>query len=66
MTDLVPVLARILLRYAAGALVTWGIVAPEDAQILAMDPDLAILVGAGLGAVVEAAYAIARRNGGAT
>ncbi len=63
MTELAPVLARILLRYLSGALVAYGMIAPEHAEIITMDPDLAIIVGAGIGAAVEAAYAIARRTG---
>jgi hypothetical protein len=66
MIDLLPVFTRIVLRYFAGALVAWGLVAPEDAQLLAMDPDLALIVGAGLGAIVEVVYAWAKRHGGAT
>jgi preprotein translocase subunit Sec61beta len=66
MTDLLPVLSRIFLRYLAGALVAFGMIGPEDAQIITMDPDLALVVGAVLGVVVEGAYTWARRHGGAT
>lgn len=66
MIDLVPVYTRILMRYVSGALVSWGLLAPEEAQLLAMDPDLAIILGAGVGALVEGAYAWAKRQGGAT
>jgi hypothetical protein len=66
MTELVPVLARIGLRYLAGALVTYGILAPEDAVFITTDPEIVMLAGLALGAVVEGAYAWARRHGGAT
>ena len=66
MREIVPVLSRIALRYFAGALVAYGLIAPEDAQVITMDPDVALLVGAALGAIVEGAYALARRKGWAT
>ena len=66
MNELLPVLARIALRYLAGALVAFGIIAPEDAQIITMDPEIVLLVGTVLGIVVEGAYAWARRHGGPT
>lgn len=66
MIDLIPVFARIALRYLTGALVTWGLLAPEDARLLMLDPDLAVLVGAALGAAVEAVYVWVKRIGGAT
>jgi hypothetical protein len=66
MTELAPVIARIGLRYLAGALVAFGIIAPEDAQIIHTDPEIVMLAGLVLGAVVEGAYAWARRHGGPT
>lgn len=61
-----PVLARIILRYLSGALVAYGIIPHEVGAELAMDPDLALIVGAAVGAITEAAYAITKRKGGAT
>jgi hypothetical protein len=66
MNDLIPVLSRILLRYLAGGLVAFGIIAPEDATIIHTDPEIVLLVGMLLGAAVEGAYAFAKRHGGAT
>jgi len=54
-------LSRIIARYIAGALVTYGFfTAPEAAQI---NPDLVLIVGAILGGAVEMAYTYARRSG---
>lgn len=61
-----PVLARIVSRYLAGALVSYGLVGVETGAALAVDPDLAILIGAVLGAATEVIYAIAKRKGWAT
>lgn len=70
MSDLAAPLARVLLRYLSGALVTWGFAAPEDAALVLADPEverLAVLViGGAIAAVTEAAYAVARRTGGPT
>ena len=53
--------ARIIARYLAGALVTWGFfTAPEASQL---NPDIVLIVGAVLGAGVEMAYTLARRMG---
>ena len=60
------VIARILLRYGAGALVALGALSPEFADMIAMDPDLISIVGLGLAALVEGAYAFAKRKGWAT
>lgn len=57
-------LARIIARYLAGALVAYGLIAPQDAA--ALHPDLVAFVGAALGALVEGVYAVARRKGWAT
>lgn len=54
-------LTRILARYVASALVTYGFIAAPDAAV--MEPDLAILIGVAVGAVAEGAYALARRFG---
>lgn len=61
--DMIPVLARIILRYASGALVTYGVIPHDQAAELAMDPELALLVGAGIGALTEGFYVLARRFG---
>jgi preprotein translocase subunit Sec61beta len=64
--DLIPVIARIALRYLSGALVAYGVIPHEAGAELAMDPDLALVVGAALGAVVEAFYAAVKARGGKT
>jgi hypothetical protein len=61
--DLIPVFARILLRYVSGALVAYGVIPHEVGAELAVDPDLALAVGAVIGALTEGFYALARRNG---
>jgi len=54
-------LSRIIARYIAGSLVTYGfLTAPEAAQI---NPDLVLIVGAILGGAVEFAYWLAKRWG---
>lgn len=58
--------SRILLRYVAAALVAHGWLTPDDASMLAMDPDLQMMVGAGIGAAVEAWFALAKKYGWAT
>ena len=56
-------LARIVLRYAVGA----GIMGSAAiGNQLAADPDLVLYVALGIGAAVEAGYAIAKRKGWAT
>lgn len=54
-------LSRILARYIASALVTYGAVAAPDAAV--MEPDIAVALGVGIASVTEAAYALARRLG---
>mgnify|MGYP003459522747 CR=1 FL=1 len=61
--DLIPVIARIIARYASGALVAYGVIPHEAGAELAMDPDLALMIGAGLGALTEGFYALAVRFG---
>lgn len=58
------VYARIIARWIASALVTYGWFMPEYAADL--DTDLALVLGAVLGAVVEGVYALAKRKGWAT
>lgn len=56
--------ARIIARYISGALVTYGMLtAPDAAQL---NPDIALIVGAVLGAGVEVAYTYAKRVGWTT
>lgn len=59
-------IARIAIRYLAGALVSYGIIGAETGEYLAIDPDLAMIVAGLMAAGVEGAYALAKRNGGAT
>lgn len=60
------VFARIILRYVAGALVTAGYLDSTLGNQMGMDPDLIMLVGAGLGIAVEFTYAIVKKVGGKT
>lgn len=59
-------ISRIILRYVAAALVTYGLIPHEVGSQIATDPDLIVMVGLGLGAAVELGYAVARRRGWAT
>lgn len=59
-------IARILARYLSSALVTAGILAPDFAAQIGADPDVILLLGAGVGVVAEWAYARAKKNGGPT
>jgi hypothetical protein len=58
---------RIALRYLAAILVAHGWLVPEDARLIAGDPELAaaleIALGVLIGVCVETAYLIARRAG---
>lgn len=60
-------LARISLRYLAGALVAYGLISPGDASFINTDPDLVEAISAGLGVAIavgtEWAYRLARRLG---
>ncbi len=56
-------LARIILRYIAGA----GVMGSQQiGNQLAADPDLVLYLSLGIAAAVEAAYAFAKRKGWAT
>lgn len=66
LANLTPVFARIALRYLSGALLGIGVIDMATSQAIVDDPDLLILVGAGIGALVEGMYALARRFGWAT
>jgi hypothetical protein len=59
-------IARILLRYVAAALVTYGLIPQEVGAQIAVDPDLLTLAGVALGSIVEVGYVLARRLGWAT
>lgn len=56
-------LARILLRYLAGAGIMGSMTLGDQ---LVADPDLVLYVSLAIGAVVEAAYTYAKRRGWAT
>ena len=58
--------ARIIARYIAGAMVAYGIVDQDTAQSIYTDPDMLILIGAGLAGVVEVVYGLAKRRGWST
>lgn len=51
-------IARIILRYGVGA-----IVGASQAELLAGDPDMVSIIALAVGAVVEAAYVMAKRKG---
>lgn len=51
-------IARIILRYGVGA-----IVGASQAELLAGDPDMVSVIALAVGAVVEAAYVMAKRKG---
>lgn len=59
-------ISRLILRYAIGALVMYGLIGAETGEYLAFDPDLALIIGGILTAIVEGAYAIAKKRGWAT
>lgn len=54
-------IARIVLRYGVGA-----VIGAAQGDMLAGDPDVVSLVALGIGALVEGAYALAKRRGWAT
>lgn len=60
------IIARIVLRYAAGALVAAGYLDADLGNQLGADPDVLIIVGGALGICVELAYAFAKKRGWAT
>lgn len=61
------VLIRIVLRYGAGILVTRGLMGADDAASLSTDPDVAMAIEVGIGAVIAGATEVwhlaARRFG---
>jgi hypothetical protein len=54
-------LSRIAARYVSGALVTYGLMQPD--QVALIQPDLALIVGSLIGALSEIAYALAVKKG---
>lgn len=60
------IVARIALRYAAGALVAAGYMDADLGNQIGADPDLLIIVGGALGVCVEVAFAFAKKRGWAT
>ena len=61
-----PVLARIIARYLSGALVTYGLIPHEIGAEIAVDPDIALAIGAAVGVLTEGVYAFAKRKGWTT
>lgn len=61
---LIGPIARNLARIAGGALVGAGLATPEMADLITAD--LAIVLGAGLVAIAEGVYSLAKRKGWAT
>ncbi|MFC3061261.1 hypothetical protein [Paenirhodobacter populi] len=62
-----PAIIRNILRYAAGALVAKGLIAPQTGLAIASDPvlveSLSLALGAVLGLIAEGFYALAKRAG---
>lgn len=54
-------IARIILRYIIG-----GIIGAAQGDMLAGDPDIVTAMALAIGALVEVAYAIAKKRGWAT
>jgi hypothetical protein len=63
MTALAPVLARIVARYLAGALVAVGALAAGSEAQIAADPEVLMILGGVLAAITEALYGLARAKG---
>lgn len=63
---MIPVISRIVARYLSGGLISIGLLSPDLAAEFAMDPDVALVLGAIIGAATEGAYAWAKRKGLAT
>jgi len=57
-------IARIVARYIAGLMVSYGVMAQSD--VAAFMPDLVLLIGALLGLMTETFYAVAKRKGWTT
>ncbi len=63
MTAIIPVFARIIARYLAGALVAVGALAAGSEAKIAADPEVLMILGGILGAITEGFYALARKQG---
>ncbi|TGR84600.1 hypothetical protein EN866_32865 [Mesorhizobium sp. M2D.F.Ca.ET.223.01.1.1] len=50
-----PVLIRIALRYAAAVLVTRGLLGADDAAAISTDPDIQMVIEAGVGVAIAGA-----------
>lgn len=57
------VFIRIALRYIAGYLVFRGVLPEDIADMIASDPEIALLLGGALAGAVEGMYALAKRLG---
>jgi tetrahydromethanopterin S-methyltransferase subunit E len=64
------VIVRIALRYLSGVLVAYGLMGNAEVGVILNDPELereiAVAVGALFAAIVEGAYAVAKRLGWST
>lgn len=60
------VITRIVLRYLSGLLVGYGVLPHEVGSQLAVDPDVALVLGGIIGAATEGFYAWAKKKGWAT
>lgn len=56
-------IARIIARYLSGALVAYGLIPQEVGAQAATDPDIILALGAVIGIITEAAYALAVKKG---
>lgn len=63
-------IARILLRYLIAIITTYGLLTPELGEMITSDPDIAMFVELGVGAVaalaVEVYYTLAKKRGWST
>lgn len=66
MIDLVPVYTRILLRYGVGAIAAYALLPDWLVATIQDDPDVALVVGSIVAALVEGWYRVAKGKGGAT
>lgn len=60
------VLSRIIARYLSGALVAYGVLPAEVGANMAVDPDVALVLGTIIGAATEGVYAFAKARGWTT
>lgn len=57
------VVARIILRYVSGALVSYGFISMMTGETLAADPDVALVLGVAIAGGVEWLYRLALKYG---